>query len=248
MLDPLQHLDRFAPHAGPVLDLPNVTSITADDRTDGQTVGRLASVTRWHRRFLRLGREVILSGSRPDVDGIDWVKLGKWNEHYRIAYSRWCQAELPDHFSTPYVMIWQLDGFALDPQYWSSEFLGYDYIGKPEFFGVGNGGFSLRSKRFCEEARRLPRLNGTFEDWYFCVVKRSDLEGAGMQYAPAHVAARWSGGPSLNGCFGFHYNDDRFLRVVAEKLNRLITCSERIRLQSGAEWNGRTMIHPQQPH
>lgn len=69
-------------------------------------------------------------------------------------------------FSTDYVLVVQDDGFPLRPGL--VEFVGkFDYVGAPwerhmtlfdvypEKYRVGNGGFSLRSKRLCEEASRL---------------------------------------------------------------------------------------------
>lgn len=69
-------------------------------------------------------------------------------------------------FKTPYVLTIQDDGFPLRPGL--EHFIGtYDYIGSPwvrhaTYFDlypykycVGNGGFSLRSKRLCEIASRI---------------------------------------------------------------------------------------------
>lgn len=76
--------------------------------------------------------------------------------------------ELYRRFSTEYVLIIQDDGFPLTPGI--ERFVGmFDYIGAPwerhmtyydfypESYRVGNGGFSLRSKRLCAEVARLYR-------------------------------------------------------------------------------------------
>ncbi len=73
---------------------------------------------------------------------------------------------LYNRFSTEYVLIIQDDGFPVRPGL--LEFVGkYDYIGAPWVhhttyydiypykYCVGNGGFSLRSKRLCEVASRV---------------------------------------------------------------------------------------------
>lgn len=73
---------------------------------------------------------------------------------------------LHERFDTPYVLTIQDDGFPMRPGL--EEFLGkYDYIGAPWVhhstyydvypykYCVGNGGFSLRSKRLCETASRI---------------------------------------------------------------------------------------------
>lgn len=200
-------------HEGIMLDLPNVTSIAVDDRTDARTTQRLAEITRWHRRFMRLGREVIVSGARPDVPGIDWVKLAKWPPApggFGMPYSIWYQNELPKHFSTPFVLTWQMDGFAINPRHWSDDFLKYDYLGAPFAHNtneVGNGGFSMRSNKFCEEAAKLPKCHGDVEDCYFCGPKRGELVSQGIIFAPLEVARRWGvdwGNPAITNTFGFH--------------------------------------------
>jgi len=196
----------------PILNLPEVTTITVDDRSDGEATAQLAAITRWHRSLMKVGREVILSGARPDVDGIDWIKLEKWKADYRSCYSLWCQKEMLNHFSTPFVMVWQLDGFAVNPQNWNQEFTEYDFVGSP-FSSlrntVGNGGFSLRSRLFCEKASRLPDCGEVPEDVYFCICKRLDLQNKGVRFCPLSVANKWgfdlgTEEHSLSGRFGFH--------------------------------------------
>lgn len=107
------------------------------------------------------------------------------------AMSLDCILALHRRFPTEYVLIIQTDGFPLTSGI--ERFLGrYDYFGAPwpghmswtDFypyprFGVGNGGFSLRSKRICEAAseayrcfwRRIPIINQPIEeDVFFCKV------------------------------------------------------------------------------
>jgi ADP-heptose:LPS heptosyltransferase len=59
--------------------------------------------------------------------------------------------ELYKYFSTDYVLVIQADGYVLNGKSWLSEFLEYDYVGSPWLYSdgknVGNGGFSLRSKK-----------------------------------------------------------------------------------------------------
>ncbi len=79
-----------------------------------------------------------------------------------------CDMRLGERFDTDYVLIVQNDGFPL--RRGLDEFVGkYDYIGAPwerhmtyydwypDRYRVGNGGFSLRSKRLCQEVSRLYR-------------------------------------------------------------------------------------------
>ena len=68
---------------------------------------------------------------------------------------------------------------------WDPKFLNYDYIGAlwPHYKEnqVGNGGFSLRSKKLLESSRKLIEENPDYnlpliEDDYICREKRLDLE------------------------------------------------------------------------
>ena len=99
-----------------------------------------------------------------------------------------CICNLHRRFQTEYVAIIQSDGMPVNPGV--EEFLGkYDYVGAPwpghchykdwfpyPKFGVGNGGFCLRSKRICEQAaksynafwRHLPYTWLVGDDVFYC--------------------------------------------------------------------------------
>jgi hypothetical protein len=71
------------------------------------------------------------------------------------AYSLFLLKDLAARIRTDHVLIVQWDGFILNPSSWRDEFLAYDYIGAtwPQFKTggqVGNGGFSLRSRRLLD--------------------------------------------------------------------------------------------------
>ena len=143
-----------------------------------------------------------------------------------------CNARLHERFSTPWVLIVQDDGFPLRPGL--EDFLGkWDYTGAPflrrNLFtrmtglwpcrAVGNGGFSLRSRRICEEANaRWTRFSGwrkdgrfLAEDVYYCLTL--PLASAGyrkaVSFAPLGEALRFSwdalyGEPPDEPPLGFH--------------------------------------------
>jgi tetratricopeptide (TPR) repeat protein len=67
-------------------------------------------------------------------------------------YSRFVLKELGRYCRTEHLLLVQWDGYIINPQSWRAEFLKYDYIGAPwgwyqDAHRVGNGGFSLRSRR-----------------------------------------------------------------------------------------------------
>ena len=78
-------------------------------------------------------------------------------------YSRFMIYNLNEHVDSDFALTIQHDGFIINPNAWRDDFLDYDYIGAPwpwreqgfvtpfgEHISVGNGGFSLRSKKLLE--------------------------------------------------------------------------------------------------
>jgi len=86
---------------------------------------------------------------------------------------------LHSRFKTPYVLTIQDDGFPLRPGL--EEFVGkWDYVGAPwvhhatyydlypKKYRIGNGGFSLRSKRLCEIASQVYKKHfARFPYWWY---------------------------------------------------------------------------------
>jgi hypothetical protein len=114
------------------------------------------------------------------------------------AYSQFMLRGLAPHLRTSHVLVVQWDGFVRDAASWDPFFLRYDYIGAPwreAIAGreVGNGGFSLRSRRLLH-ALLDPDISFTHpEDESICVVNRKLLEGRhGVCVAPVDVARRFS--------------------------------------------------------
>lgn len=143
----------------------------------------------------------------PYVTHIDYMTIE--------GYARFVLQELHRHIETSHILLIQHDGFVLNPAAWTDEFLDYDYIGAPLWFSdganVGNGGFSLRSKRLLECTSKLikgPVWNP--EDLLIFRDYRRQLEGMGMRFAPEELASKFcidgSGnkGTVWEGQFGFH--------------------------------------------
>ena len=133
------------------------------------------------------------------------------------AYSNFMVHRLHEHVQTDFALVIQYDGFVLNPQAWDPEFLQYDYVGAPMPVGgalvVGNGGFSLRSRKLLqalrddEQVRAYDAGQGLFEDAAICGRFRRRLETVhGIRFAPPALAGRFASGrglPSLRN-FGFH--------------------------------------------
>jgi hypothetical protein len=134
------------------------------------------------------------------------------------AYSQFMISDIGNFINSEFVLIIQHDGFILNPNAWSDQYLNYDYIGAPLWwkkkgFIVGNGGFSLRSKKLLTALQQLGEnvdLDGEPEDWFVSVNKRPCLESRGIKFAPVEVARQFSfegneaEGIKWNNQFGFH--------------------------------------------
>ena len=115
---------------------------------------------------------------------------------------------------------------------WTNDFLKYDYIGAPWIFfrckddwemktRVGNGGFSLRSKRLLKEASALTSREKRVhpEDAYVTKGIGEELKSKGISFAPADLAMRFSVEKALyTGQFGFHGRKSTIKRNKAWKV------------------------------
>ncbi len=114
-------------------------------------------------------------------------------------YSQFCLTVMPDHIATRFALVVQWDGFVINPEAWARAFCKYDYIGAawhgifPTHMMVGNGGFSLRSRRLLNAIKTLPAVGGYFEDRVICHIHRERLErDFRIRFAPVRVADRFS--------------------------------------------------------
>lgn len=195
----------------PVIDLPDVTLCCVDTRSVPQAMYALGQCMAQARfgRVLFLGPPPDASQGQPP-EGIDWVTIPPLKGIQ--DYNRIMLHDLRGLVRTSHVLIVQWDGFITHPDLWRPDFLSVDYIGPPWYHGghpgmVGNGGFSLRSKRLLDALAALPDLDTTEpEDMVICVQRRAELEREhGIRFAPLEMAQDF-------GCeygayrrsFGFH--------------------------------------------
>ena len=129
-------------------------------------------------------------------------------------YSHFMMKQLFHHVSSEFVLVTQWDGHILDGSLWSPIFHQYDYIGAvwpfyppDDRFRVGNGGFSLRSRRLLAALQDERFVTGQLEDDLICRQYRSILENEfDIVFADPEIAARFSieHAPRRAASFGFH--------------------------------------------
>ena len=153
-------------------------------------------------------RALFLTDRELELPGIETVRtpaIASIEE-----YSRFLVKDLVRYVETPFVLLVQYDGYVLNASAWSDGFLGYDYIGARWAsrgpYSVGNGGFSLRSRRLLEALQDDRVAASHPEDVAICVSHRAFLERQyGIRFAPPEIADRFSFEEvPAPGAFGFH--------------------------------------------
>lgn len=114
------------------------------------------------------------------------------------TYNEIIMKTLAGDLQTEFSLVIQYDGFVINPSQFSPHFLHYDYIGAPwpnfSEYQVGNGGFSMRSRRLVEAAAQYYDQKLTDpEDTFICRRLRSKLElDHGCRFASVGIAQHFS--------------------------------------------------------
>jgi hypothetical protein len=172
---------------------------------------------------------------------VEWIRIKRFDPKtmiYNHWYSYACLRVLPAVVDTTHNIIIHADGYAVNGTAWTDQFLDYDYIGAPwlwwpEGENVGNGGFTLRSRKLYDAlidwepsylTEAWPDLDPRYyytdrsghktfcEDNLLAGPYRKILEPQyGIQYAPIDLAHRFSiegsesyASPWFKKSLGFH--------------------------------------------
>ena len=175
----------------------------------------------------------LLSSSKPKIkfSEIEYIHIPEMNLD---GYCKLIIEDLYKYFDTTHCLIIQDDGFIVNSDQWNNDFLNFDYIGAPwtktvspkknlniELLNnrVGNGGFSLRSKKFASVCKDLNffNLKDKFsinnEDIIICHYLYDYMIKKDIKFAPIKLASNFSMedektnnqyGYDINKVFGFH--------------------------------------------
>lgn len=191
------------------LALPQVTLCAVDARSPGLA---LQSLQRSMAQ-VDFGRVVLFTHDwRPAqaVPNVEIVDIGPVRSG--AEYSHFVLRGLPQHIGTSHVLVTQWDGFVVDARAWRAEFLDCDYIGapwpdQPADRAVGNGGFSLRSRKLLQAGLDARITQEHPEDLVLCREHRNWLESQhGVRFASLDSASAFAfeNAPAPGPCFGFH--------------------------------------------
>lgn len=218
-----------------MITLPNVTLVCISSTHIEKSIQSLISTTN-HIQFKSTKFITDADVVHSQIETIKCTKITSLKEYSRIVLF-----DLYNHVDTDFCMIVQHDSRVMNPNLWSDDFLKYDYIGAPwplpgtdwmpdhrymnsskevlnsfsDKYRVGNGGFSIRSKRLLTTPTRMmvPTEDtvsdrGYFytsnEDWNICIYNRHLYENDGNVFAPYEVANIFSKEWGAHDTFGKH--------------------------------------------
>lgn len=190
------------------LDLSNVTLWSCVWSEDWDLLDKTMQVLRYCWTLCKFERVIIFTCLPLKCDcPFEVVTIPKLNaQGWNLFFNR----EIPTLIKGQFAMFVHEDGFIIEPSMWTPEFLKYDYIGAPWPEGeVGNGGFSLQSRKMMDETLKLP-IAGCAEtpaDNFTCRIHRQRLIDAGVKFAPPEVAWKFSTEMNCQNIksFGFHH-------------------------------------------
>lgn len=225
-----------------MINLPDVTLFTIDttgeiDKTLRALYTSMSGINYGAVKLVTTKEQIEKHKEHLEKDGITLeepvIEVNNYNDYnYYVVY------KLREHIETSHCLLVQPDGFVLFPEKWDDSWLEYDYIGAPwayvedsyiDPFGnhhrVGNGGFSLRSKKLLDVPSKVevpwevnnsdfywmpPGVVNYHEDGNICVHNRHIFVEQGCKFAPVEVAVKFSQEARVPECegitpFGFHY-------------------------------------------
>jgi len=210
-----------------MIKLSNVTLISVDGTYN--PINTLKALM-YSYKDIEFGSVKLISSVKPK-------ELPKSIRFYQIAkisyllYNRFILHQLYKYIETEYCLLIQNDGFVLNASKWNNDFFQYDYIGAPwklpcSHYRVGNGGFSLRSKKLLDFTRELEYkgISKNNEDGIIACSKE-EIINQGMKYADINIAYEFSVEDKIpekewnrDNCFGFHrfydYNNYKEKKIL----------------------------------
>jgi hypothetical protein len=193
-----------------MLDLPTVTLLVIDTANHALALRALARC----QAQVNFGRTLFLTDAVPPgiavPAGVEIATIAPIES--RADYSAFVLKQLLPYASTPHLLLAQWDGFVVNAGAFQPAFLDCDYIGAKWFWQpagrrVGNGGFSLRSRRLLDALQDPRVVQGDNEDLTIGDTFRPLLESSlGIRFADEATADRFAfeAAHPIGKPFGFH--------------------------------------------
>ncbi len=211
-----------------MLKLPNVAIISINCKNPEDSVKAI----QYSCKDIEFKSRHLFTSAKMLCEGVDVIKIPHIDSVFK--YSDFILRLSDYKIDADFFLIVQDDGFVLNADKWDNSWLEYDYIGaawpgedswidiqKARDFmrnsnnRVGNGGFSLRSRKFLSLSSQFANCEGYGEDNYLCLVKKDFMLKNGIKFPPLSVANSfsmennlqdWKSSMSLDTerTFGFH--------------------------------------------
>ena len=215
----------IAPDSSWVVRIPSIDLVSVACTKVPETIEAMRKC----QAQMKFNRSILFTHEDIQAEGIDIVKIDKLD--YK-GYNEFVAMKLWQYIGADYVLLMQNDSWILDGKLWDDIWFKFDYLGagwpippeedkityrtpKGELMRVGNGGFTLRSRKLL----RAPTILGLEftdmgtgfpnEDGFLCVHYREELEKQGIKFAPLSTVVHFSQElpiPEAEGIkpFGFH--------------------------------------------
>ena len=192
----------------PQLTLPDVTLVCVDTRTPALAIAAMQHC----QHQIGFADALLFSDPALIAQPPAGIRVLPLHIDSVQAYSEFMLRGLLPHVQSSHLLVVQWDGYVLNAEQWDPAYLQHDYIGAPlrgetPDRAVGNGGFSLRSRRLLL-ALQDPSLRMRHpEDICICHDHRVRLEREhGMSFAPLALARHFAYERLLPPAptFGFH--------------------------------------------
>lgn len=214
------------------LQLNNVTLVSVA----GVRAQESLNAIKYSRKGIDFAKSILITPEELKDEEIEIIKCEPLDYE---KYNHFIVYNLHKYIDTDYAIIIQDDGYIVNPDKWQDEFLEYDYIGAPwpmpqddysfkDHFGnlqrVGNGGFTLRSKKLLSLASKLnlewKSYYGYYnEDGFFCCHNRHIYEKHGCKFADINIASKFSHETPISETigitpFGFHGKNHPYYKLT----------------------------------
>jgi hypothetical protein len=192
-------------------------------------------------------KSALVLSDRNFYPGSKFVKINPISD--KTEYSRLMIKEIGKHIETDHFMVIQYDGMPTDANKWNNDFLKYDYIGAPWPWGpvdrrVGNGGFSIRSRKLSDLClTENVVFDNSNEDTFICQQYRDFLEHNGIRFSPIELAKNFSaeipGGKfptyGFHGtlCLPFYLSDTHLALYIDNMTDSMVMDPVQIRILFG---------------
>ena len=208
------------------LKLPNISLLAIAHKKD---VDQTQISMKISSENIDFGAIKLLTSAQPKIKypDIEYVPIKPMNLE---EFNKTMIEDLHKHFETTHCLFVQADSFVVNYKLWKDEFLKYDYIGAPwsdelvinenlvlnvKKNPVGNGGFSLRSRKLLQTTAKIDYDSLKFplksEDVVVCHYLYDKMIEEGIKFAPPKLASQFSienvnnlYGQNLDSVFGFH--------------------------------------------